>query len=161
MSLRKMHGMLDALILFMNSLANTGRFTAREATSLVVTRDTTLVELVRRTWPFPWRVENHDDWQRIGETVRTHHVRVIIFDDDAVPEENRSELIENIHNCFPDVLIIYVAGRHSQAVERSARASGILSYTSKPVEAERLEQLLRSLSHRLGESSGMSRSNTR
>jgi DNA-binding NtrC family response regulator len=151
-----MDGMLDALMLFMNSLANTGRFTAREATSLVVTRDIGLVELVRRTWPFPWLVENHDDWHRIGATVRSHNVRVIIFDDDAVPEENRSELIENIHNCFPDVLIIYIAGKHSQAVERSARASGILSYTSKPVEAERLEHLLKSLSHRLTEPSGAS-----
>jgi len=156
-----MNGMLDALILPMNSLANMGRFKGREATSLVVTRDSTLVELVRRTWPFPWLVENHDDWHRIGEIVRTRHVRVIIIDDDAVPEENRSELIENIHNCFSDVLIIYVAGKHSQAVERSARASGILSYTSKPVEAERLEHLLRSLSHRLTEPSGVFRSNTR
>ena len=143
----------------MKSVANTGRFAAGEAMSLVVTRDAALVELVRRSCPFPWLVESRDDWRRIGETVRTRHVRVVVFDDDAVPEGNRSELIDNIHTWFPDVLIIYVAGQHSQMVERSARASGVLCYTSKPIEAERLEHLLRSLSHRLTESSGTLRSN--
>jgi DNA-binding NarL/FixJ family response regulator len=147
--------------LFMNSKATHGRSARRETTSLLVTRDVGLVELVRRACPDPWLVESRGDWRRIGEAVGTRRVHVVVLDDDAVPEGNRRELIDNIHMWFPDVLIIYVAARHSQTVERSARASGVLCYTSKPVEAERLEHLLRSISHRFTEPSDASGSSAR
>jgi response regulator of citrate/malate metabolism len=121
------------------------RFGAGRATSLVVSRDAALAELVRRACPAPWAVEICRDWRRVGEIVGTYDVRLIVFDDDAVPEANRSELIDGIHVWSPQVLIVYVAGNHSEAVERSARAGGVLCYTSKPIDAERLEHLLRSL----------------
>jgi hypothetical protein len=50
-------------------------------------------------------------------------------------------------------MIIYVAGKHDASVERMARANGVLSYTSKPLEVGRLESLLKGLSHRPPESS--------
>lgn len=119
-----------------------GRFGTGRAINLVVSRDAAVVELVHRACPV---VEIRSDWRLVGEIAGTYDVRVVVFDDDAVPEGNRSELIDDIHVWFPQVLIVYVAGNHSQAVERSARAGGILYYTSKPVDAERLDLLLRSL----------------
>ncbi len=148
--------MLDASRSGMKAMATStsGGYAMREATSLVVSRDAALVALVRRASPDPWLVESRGDWRRIGQALGDRRVHLVLLDDEAVPEGNRSGLIDKIHKWFPDALIIYVAGKHNQAVERSARASGVLCYTSKPVEAERLEHLLRSLSHRSIEPSG-------
>jgi DNA-binding NtrC family response regulator len=142
--------MLDASRSRMKTMATStsGGYAIREATSIVVSRDAALVALVRRASPDPWLVESCGDWRRIDQALGNRRVHLAILDDEAVPEGNRSELIDKIHKWFPDALIIYVAGKHSQTVERSARASGVLCYTSKPVEVERLEHLLRSLSHR-------------
>jgi DNA-binding NtrC family response regulator len=131
--------------------STSGGYAIREATSLVVSRDAAVVALVRRASPDPWLVESRGDWRRIGQALGNRRVHLVVLDDEAVPEGNHSELIDKIRTWFPDALIIYVAGKHSQTVERSARASGVLCYTSKPVEVERLEHLLRSLSHRSSE----------
>jgi response regulator of citrate/malate metabolism len=142
------HGMLDAFPDAMMTYANGTRARRTEATSLVVSRDPEIVALVRRSCSALWCVEARDDWDRIDNITGNLGVGIIVVDDDVVPEEERSQLIANIHVWFPEGLIIYVAGNHSQAVERLARAGGVLSYTSKPVDAERLERLLRSLSSR-------------
>lgn len=118
------------------------------ATSLVVSRDKELIALVRRSCSPPWSVEARSDWHRAGKLVGSLGVAAVVFDDDVVPQKERSELIANIHVWFPQAVIIYVAGKHNREVECLAREGGVLSYTSKPVEAERLESLLRSLSHR-------------
>lgn len=124
------------------------RARSAEATSLVVSRDPEVVTLVRRSCSARWCVDARGDWRQIETIAGSLEVGIVVFDDDVVPEEERSQLIANMHVWFPEALIIYVAGQHSQAVERLARAGGVLSYTSKPVDAERLESLLRSLSKR-------------
>ncbi len=124
------------------------RQSAMRATSLVVSRDPQLVALARRSCSAHWRVEALPDWRRIEKLVDRLHVGIVVFDDDVIPEEDRSQLIANLHMWFPEGLIIYVAGQHSEAVERVARVDGVLSYTSKPVDTDRIESLLRSLSNR-------------
>jgi len=136
---------LDGMMTYPSSAVR-GRRT--EAMSLVVSRDPEIVALVRRSCSAPWYVEVRDDWRQIDNIIGNLDVGIVVIDDDVVPEEERSQLIANIHVWFPEGLIIYVASNHSQAVERLARAGSVLSYTSKPVDAERLERLLGSLSSR-------------
>lgn len=134
----------DGMVTYMSSRTR-GR---SEAMSLVVSRDPELIALMRRSCSAPWCVEARGDWRRIDDIAGKLDVGIVVVDDDVVPEEERSQLIANIHVWFPEGLVIYVAGNHSQAVERLARAGGVLSYTAKPVDVERLEHLLRSLSSR-------------
>jgi DNA-binding NtrC family response regulator len=98
-------------------------------------------------------VEARDDWRRIDKASGGLDVGIVVLDDDVVPEAERSELIANLHTWFPHAMVIYVAGQHEASVERMARAGGVLSYTSKPVDVARLESLLRGLSSRRLESS--------
>lgn len=141
--------MLDALPEgMMTSASGTVKGRRTEAMSLVISRDPEIVALVRRSCSAPWCVEVRGDWRQTGDLAGNLDVGIVIVDDDVVPEEERSQLIANIHVWFPEGLIIYVAGSHSQAVERLARAGGVLSYTSKPIDAERVERLLSCLSSR-------------
>jgi hypothetical protein len=75
-------------------------------------------------------------------------VEIVVLDDDVVPEGERRELIAGLRTWFPRAMIVYVAGAHGSSVERMARASGVLSYTAKPVDVARVERLLSCLSHR-------------
>jgi DNA-binding NtrC family response regulator len=124
-----------------------------EAASLVVSRAPDLVALVQRSCSPSWSVEARGDWRRIDKASGGLDVGIVVLDDDVVPEEERSDLIANLRTWFPHAMIIYIAGKHDAAVERMARAGGVLSYTSKPVDVARLESLLRGLSHRRLESS--------
>src|SRR5262245_1373923 len=128
--------------------SSTTKVRPTEARSLVVSRDPSVVAVVRRSCSASWRVEVHRDWRRIEQITGRLDVGIVVVDDDLVSEGERSRLIANIHVWFPEGLIIYVAGNHSEAAERLARAGGVLTYTSKPVEAERLQGLLQRLSNR-------------
>ena len=119
-----------------------------KAASLVVSRAPDLVSLVQRSCAPSWSVEARDDWSRIEKATGGPNVGIVVLDDDVVPEKERSGLIANLHAWFPHAMIIYVAGKHDASVERMARAGGVLSYTSKPVDVARLERLVRGLSHR-------------
>jgi DNA-binding NtrC family response regulator len=119
-----------------------------EAAGLVVSRAPDLFALVQRSCSPSWNVEAREDWRCIERAAGALEVGVVVLDDDVVPENQRSDLIANIHIWFPQAMIIYVAGKHDAGIERMARAAGVLSYTSKPVDVARLQSLLRSLSHR-------------
>jgi DNA-binding NarL/FixJ family response regulator len=98
-------------------------------------------------------VEARGDWRCIERAGGDFDVAIVVLDDDVVPEDERSDLIANIHGWFPQAMILYVAGKHGAAVERMARAAGVLSYTSKPVDVARVESLLKGLAHRRIEAS--------
>ena len=127
---------------------------AGSATSLVLSRDPAVVDLIRRSCPHAWRTEVCESWSTVvGATRERHSVRIVVFDDDAVGdvgevgENERRQRIEEIHARFPEAFVIYVAGTHTAAIERSARMGGLLCYTSKPIDAERLESVLSRLYH--------------
>jgi DNA-binding NtrC family response regulator len=139
--------MVDATQAVVPSANSTAR-KRNEAMGLVVSHDPELISVVRRSCTEHWYVEVRRDWHQIHDIVGNLDVGIVVVDDDVVPEEERSRLIADIRVWFPESLIVYVAGNHSEAVERLARASGVLSYTSKPLDSERLERLLRNLATR-------------
>jgi hypothetical protein len=71
-------------------------------------------------------------------------MRLAIFDDQAVEENDRGRLLEQIRKRFPGSSLLYVAGSHSDANEKRARANGAHYYVSKPLSLERFGQVLES-----------------
>jgi hypothetical protein len=138
-------GMNDAfaeVVTFAGNIANAGN----GAMSLVFSRDPEVVDLVRRSCPRAWCVEVCETWGTVLAAMpKRQSVRIVLFDDEAVGEDERRARIEEIHVRFSEAFVIYVAGTHTQATERSARMGGVVCYTSKPLDAERLHLLLGSL----------------
>lgn len=72
------------------------------------------------------------------------HVRVLIFDDEAVEEKDREGLLAQISRLFSGASLLYVAGTQNEANEKRARMNGAHYYVSKPLPLERFAQVLRS-----------------
>ena len=70
-------------------------------------------------------------------------LHLIVIDEAAVAASERGWLLEQIRRHAPSAGVVYIALDHSPEVERSVRARGVLHYTSRPIERERLVQLLR------------------
>jgi DNA-binding NtrC family response regulator len=70
-------------------------------------------------------------------------LKVIVLDDDVLPEAGRAAALTLVHEWAPRASLIYVASHHSAETEKLARASGVSYYTSKPVESESFAKILK------------------
>ncbi|MGH7779122.1 MAG: hypothetical protein ACREQR_04760 [Candidatus Binataceae bacterium] len=93
----------------------------------------------------PWKLIRHD---AVG--YETHkmfsepNVRLVVFDDSAVAENDRSFLLAKIRKHFSGAPLLYIAASHSDGNEKRARTNGAHYYISKPLATERFSDVLRS-----------------
>ncbi len=125
---------------------NTDLKYARLAPSiLLLSDDTALAGLVRGVVKRPWKLASHRaDQFMTREVLALPNVRLAILDDQAVEENDRGRLLEQIRKRFPGNSLLYVAGSQSEANEKRARSSGAHYYVSRPLSLERFAQVLES-----------------
>jgi CheY-like chemotaxis protein len=112
---------------------------------LLLSVDGELTDLVRRVIKRPWKLARHGaDKFMTSEVLALPNVRLAILDDQAVEENDRGRLLEQIRERFPGNSLLYVAGSQSDANERRARSNGAHYYVSKPLSLERFGQVLES-----------------
>ena len=112
---------------------------------LVFSRDASVLDLASRAAGDGWKLEQCDDDRKFGQLLVLPQVRLFIVDDEAIEHQMRGWLLERVRTSAPQAPFVYVAGAHSDATEKRARAYGAGYYTSKPVEAEPLLRVLGSL----------------
>jgi DNA-binding NtrC family response regulator len=112
------------------------------STILVFSHDASLFDLASRAAGDQWTVERCDDVRTCRESLIRPKVRLVVVDDEAIEDQLRGWLLERVRTWTPQVPLIYVAGNHSEASEKRARAYAASYYTSKPVETESLLRVL-------------------
>lgn len=112
-------------------------------TVLLLTSDGWLRNLVNAACQAPWVVKNCVDPPSRCTVELEPSVKLAVLDDEGLPESERGWLLNQIHSRQPNASVVYVASHHSPEVEKLARAAGVLYYTSKPVDAVRLSEVLR------------------
>ena len=102
---------------------------------------TSYVGIVKR----PWKLVRHGADKYVSREVFTQpNVRLVIFDDQAVEENDRGWLLAQIRKHFSGSSLLYVAGSQSDGNEKRARTNGAHYYVSKPLSLERFGYVLRS-----------------
>jgi DNA-binding NtrC family response regulator len=109
---------------------------------LVVTRDGELRDRVASAAPPSWVVETSADGPSSRERLAARDVRLVVIDDAALLESERGWLVDRVRQRAPDAAIVYIASSHAPELERAVRARGVLHYTSRPVDLERLDRVL-------------------
>jgi DNA-binding response OmpR family regulator len=100
-------------------------------TLLLLSEDKELRNLVLEVVKAPWEIVcNRTNGHRIFSQ---QNVRLIILDDQAVEELDRSWLLSQIRKEYSGRPLLYVAGDHSEQNERRARTNGAHYYVSKPL----------------------------
>jgi DNA-binding response OmpR family regulator len=72
------------------------------------------------------------------------NVRIVILDDQAVEEDDRSWLLTRIRKRLPDASLLYIARNQSDTNEKRARSNGAHYYASKPLSFGRFGYVLQS-----------------
>jgi len=80
-----------------------------------------------------------DQEHRLSFTQTSPYVIVL---DDSVPAHEGPTLLETLHQCAPQALIVYIANQHTAELERTVRQLGVLYYTEKPPDDRLLERVL-------------------
>jgi hypothetical protein len=122
-------------------------------TLLLLSDDEVLTRLVSAVVRPPWKVALHGaDRFMTREVLALPNVRIAILDDQAVEENDRGRLLEQIRKCFPGNSLLYVAGSHCDGNEMRARTNGAQYYVSRPLSPERFGQVLQSFlkAHQMG-----------
>lgn len=112
---------------------------------LLISEDDELATLIGGLAEPPWRLVRHAaDTKTPNSVLGAPHVRVVIFDDQAIEESARDVLLAQIARFFSGVPLLYVTATQSDANEKRARMSGAHYYISKPLPLERFTQVLQS-----------------
>ena len=112
---------------------------------LLFSDDEALATFVDKVVTPPWKLVRHGaDKYGSREAFAQPNVRVVIFDDQTVDEDDRGWMLARIRKHLSGSSLMYVAGSQSDANEKRARANGAHYYTSKPLSVERFGQVLRS-----------------
>jgi DNA-binding response OmpR family regulator len=112
---------------------------------LLLSDDEALAKLVLGIVKRPWKLVRHAADKYLGrELFAQPNVRLVILDDQAVEENDRGWLLEQIRKHFSGPPLLYVAGSQSDANEKRARTKGAHYYVSKPLSIERFGQVLQS-----------------
>jgi CheY-like chemotaxis protein len=115
------------------------------ATVLLLSDDEALTDVVRRTVGQPWKLVQQGADRYVSHRVFTQpNVRLVILDDHAVEENERSWLLAQIRKHFAGASVLYVAGDQSDANEKRARTNGAHYYASKPLSLDRFVYVLQS-----------------
>lgn len=116
--------------------------------AVVLSHDGSLLELVLQACVPPWVVEPCFGCRAASQMISERSIQLVVVDDEALAESEQGWFIDHVHRRSPDALIVYLASRHSPELERAIRAHGVLHYTAKPVETERLNRVLRGVAER-------------
>ena len=133
----------------MSAMATSGRH-KRRPTIVALSDDHDLVELLLRTCVRPWKVTVTGDFTSYLNLVPDGECRVVVLDDEKLPETDRGWLLNKLQNWMPQAFLVYIASRHTPEVEKFARSRGAGYYLSKPIDAERLTHLLTALQRQEG-----------
>lgn len=111
-------------------------------TLLLASDDQSLIELIRRVVRAPWVVAHVSARCKSKETLAQRNVRLIVLDDDGMDESDCGWLLHQAARQMPRAAVLYIAGSHTDYVEKRARASGAHFYISKPLPSGRFEYVL-------------------
>jgi DNA-binding response OmpR family regulator len=115
------------------------------ATVLLLSDDEALIDAVRQTVGRPWKLVCQGAHRYVSHRAFTQpNVRLLILDDQAVDESDRSWLLAQIRKHFSGTSLLYVAASQSDGNEKRARINGAHYYASKPLSLERFGYVLRS-----------------
>lgn len=117
----------------------------RHPTIVALTDDHDLVELLLKTCMRPWKVTVAGDFPTYLNIASNGECKVVVVDDEKLVEADRGWLLNKLQNWMPQAFIVYVASHHSPDVEKLARSRGAGYYLSKPVDNDRLINLLSAL----------------
>jgi DNA-binding NtrC family response regulator len=104
-----------------------------------------LATLVSEAGNRRWRVEACPDARSGREALSRLNLKLILINDEVVSKDERGWFLEQVRSQTGGVPVVYVASEHSVETERLARGHGVLYYTSKPVERDRLAHVLRAI----------------
>lgn len=114
-------------------------------TLLLLSDDQRLAELILGIVQPPWKLVRKDaDGYLNRRMFAQPNVRLVILDDQAVQEGDRSHLLAQIRKHFAGHPLLYVAGSHSEVNEKRARTNGAHYYASKPLAQGQFGQVLQS-----------------
>src|ERR1039458_4134817 len=125
--------------------SETAEQTRLSPTVLLLSDDEALAKLVLGIVKRPWKLVRHAADKYVGREVFAQpNVRLVILDDQAVEENDRGWLLEQIRKHFSGPPLLYVAGSQSDANEKRARTKRAHYYVSKPLSIERFGHVLQS-----------------
>jgi DNA-binding response OmpR family regulator len=114
-------------------------------TLLLLSEDEALTDLVSGIVKQPWKLVRQGAARDMNRKVFTQpHVRLVIFDDQVVEEDDRNWLLAEIRKYFSGASLLYVAGSQSDRNEKRARTNGAQYYVSRPIPLERFGHVLQS-----------------
>jgi response regulator of citrate/malate metabolism len=114
-------------------------------TLLLLSDDKALTDLVLEIVKQPWKlVRQSADRDMSRKVFSQPHVRLVIFDDQVVEENDRNWLLAKIRKYFSGAALLYVASSQNDRNEKRARTNGAHYYVSKPLSVERFGQVLQS-----------------
>jgi DNA-binding response OmpR family regulator len=117
-------------------------------TLLLLSDDEALTDLVLGIVKQPWKLVRQGADRDMSRKVFTQpHVRLVIFDDQVVEENDRNWLLAKIRKYFSGATLLYVAGSQSDRNEKRARSNGAQYYVTKPLSLERFGHVLQSFLH--------------
>jgi response regulator of citrate/malate metabolism len=117
-------------------------------TLLLLSDDEALADLVSGIVKQPWKLVRQTTDRDMSRKMFTQpDVRLVIFDDQVVEENDRNWLLAKIRKYFFGTALLYVAGSQSERNEKRARANGAQYYVSKPLSLERFGYVLQSFLH--------------
>jgi DNA-binding response OmpR family regulator len=111
---------------------------------LLLSDDEALADVVQGIVRRPWSLVRQAVDGTLSEVFAQPTVRLVILDDQAVEENARGRVLEQIRKYFPGIFLLYVAGSQSEANEKRARTNGAHYYVSKPLSLERFGRVLHS-----------------
>lgn len=112
---------------------------------LLLSNDEAIAGLVSANVESPWQLLHQSTAEPLRrEMFALPNVRLVILDDAAVRQLDRSWLLAQIRKHFFGQPLIYVADSYSEDNERLARANGAQYYLSKPFSDDRFVHVLRS-----------------
>src|ERR1700687_527985 len=114
-------------------------------TLLLLSDDDALTDFALGIVKQPWKLVRQRAGSDMSRKMFTEpHVRLVIFDDQVIAENDRDWLLAKICKYFSGACLLYVAGSQSDRNEKRARTNGAQYYVSKPLSLERFGHVLRS-----------------
>ena len=110
---------------------------------VITSNDETLTMLANEAAAERWHLRAFTHLASAVSLPNWPDLKVIVLDDDVLPEADRAATLTLVHEWAPRASLIYVATHHSAETEKLARTSGVSYYTSKPVESESFAKILK------------------
>lgn len=111
---------------------------------VVASDDSRLMSLASDAAGGRWHVESCSKLASAEEFLTRPELKLVLFDDQILGCPDSSSALVQLRKWAPHAAMIYIAAAHSSETEKLARAAGVHYYTSKPIEAERFSQVVRS-----------------